>query len=96
MSNEKTTIEVVCSSCQTTLLVNTKTGLVLHSSEKKSDYTLETGLAQLQDRKQKSDELFDRAFEHEKQRQQNLEDKFKQALESKDELDEPLRPWDFD
>ena len=96
MSNKENNIEVMCPSCQTTLLVDTKTGLVLRSSEKRSDYTLETGLAQFQDRKRKSDELFNRAFENEKQRQQSLEDKFKQALESKDELDEPQRPWEFD
>lgn len=96
MSKKENKIEVVCPSCQTALLVDAKTGLVLHSTEKGTDYTFETGLAQLQDRKQKSDELFDKAFENEKQRQQSLEDKFKQALESKDELDEPQRPWEFD
>lgn len=69
---------------------------MLHSEDKKSGYSFEKALEQVQERKAKADELFDKAFQEEKKRQSNLEEKFREALKSKDELDEPSRPWDLD
>ena len=87
---------MTCPCCQATLLVEPTTGLVLKSHAKKLDYSLETALRKERERKEKADELFAQAFEDEKQRHDSLEEKFRQALDSKEELDEPTRPFDFD
>jgi len=79
------------------LIVDGKTGLVIHSEAMKSGYSFDEALEKEKERKAKSDELFAQAFEDEKHRRANLEDKFQEALNSKDELDEPApRPWDLD
>lgn len=96
MAKPQGRIEVVCPRCQATLLVDPKTGLVLHSDEKKTDYSLEKGLKEVKARKEKADELFEKAFQDERRRHDSLEDKFQEALESQDELDEPVKPWDID
>ena len=89
-------IEVICPCCQATLTVDPKTGLVLHSEGKKTGYSFEQALEQVKARKEKADELFDKAFLDEKRRHEALEEKFREALKSKDELDEPAKPWDMD
>lgn len=89
-------IEVMCPCCQATLTVDPKTGLVLHSEEKKMGYSFEQALEEVKTRKEKADERFNKAFLDEKRRHEALEEKFREALESKDELDEPARPWDID
>lgn len=90
-------VEVVCPCCQSRLLVDSRTGLVLHSAHKKENLSLEEAFAREQARKEKSDEMFQKVFLDEKKRQSSLEEKFKEALKSKDELDEPPpRPWDLD
>lgn len=96
MTKEGAKIEVICPCCQAKLLVEPKSGLVLHSEEKKSGYSFEKALEEVQSRKEQADELFQKAFQDEKRRQQSLEEKFREALKSKDELDEPARPWDMD
>lgn len=93
----KQRIDVICPNCQTTMTVDGKTGLVIHSEHQKSGYSFDEALEKERERKNKSDELFARAFQNEKRRQNSLEEKFKEALKSKDELDEPPpRPWDLD
>lgn len=89
-------IEVICPCCESKLTVDPKTGLVVHTEAKKSGYSFEQALHEVESRKGKTDELFAKAFLDEKRRQESLEKKFKEALESKDELDEPVRPWDLD
>jgi hypothetical protein len=89
-------LEIICPCCQATLLVDAETGLVLNAQEKKSGYSFEDALHQVQYRKEKADELFQKAVEDERKRQSSLEDKFRKALESKDQLEEPSRPWDMD
>jgi predicted nucleotide-binding protein (sugar kinase/HSP70/actin superfamily) len=96
MSKKGQNIEVVCPCCQATLLLDSATGLVLHSAEKKSGYSFESGLESVRQRKEKSEQLFEEAFQKEEQRRRSLEDKFRKALESKDELDEPPSPWEID
>ena len=96
MPKNNSRIELVCPCCQATLLVDAKTGLILQSQEKKTDYSFEKGLKAVQERNEKSEELFAEAFHQEQQRQQGLEAKFRQALDSKDELEEPPRLWDLD
>jgi hypothetical protein len=93
----KQRIEVVCPCCEAKLVVDGKTGLVIHSEHKKAEFTFDEALTREKERKDKSDELFAKAFEDEQKRRDSLEDKFREALDSKDELDEPPpRPWDLD
>ncbi|MDA2939135.1 hypothetical protein MYX75_12850 [Acidobacteria bacterium AH-259-A15] len=89
-------IQVICSRCQATLVVDPQTGLVLHSEEKKSGYSFEEAVKEVKSRKEKSEELFQKAFVDEKRRQLSLEEKFREALESQDELDEPSHPLGID
>jgi predicted nucleotide-binding protein (sugar kinase/HSP70/actin superfamily) len=96
MSDGQEKLEVVCPCCQATLTIESKTGLVLHSREKKTAYSFEDALQQVKKRKDMADELFQKAFTEEKKRKDSLEEKFQQALERKDELDDPARPWDMD
>lgn len=96
MAKEVKKLQVVCPCCQATLVVEPSTGMVLKSQEKKTDYSLEGALRQERTRKQKADELFAKAFQNERKRHASLEEKFRKALDSKDELEDPTRPWDFD
>lgn len=90
-------VEVLCPCCQAKLIVDSKTGLVIHSERKKADYSFDEALEKEKQRKDKSEELFAKAFDDEKKRKSSLEDKFQEALRSKDDLDEPPpRPWDLD
>ena len=90
-------VQVTCPSCQASLVVDPKTGLVLHSEEKKSGYSFESALEDVQRQKGRIEETFRKAFSDERARHQAMEDKFREALESQDELDEPPpKPWDFD
>ena len=47
-------------------------------------------------RKEQADALFSKAFSDEKDRRKSLEKRFEKALEVQDELDEPVRPWDYE
>lgn len=90
-------LEVVCPCCEAKLVIEAKTGLVIHCEEKKSGYSFDEALQKEKERKEKSDEMFAKAFAKEQKRKSSLEDKFKAMLDAKDELDEPPpRPWDLD
>lgn len=93
---ESNNVTIECPCCQASLLVNTKTGMVLQSEKRKPDYSFENAVQTIKERKEKAAELFDQAFVTEKERQQGLEGKFREALKSKDELEDPTRPWDLD
>lgn len=94
---EKKRLEVTCPCCQSRLVVDVATGLVIHSDAKRAGYSFDDALRNEKERKSKSDEIFAKAFAEEKKRQSTLEAKFEEALRSKDELDEPPpRPLDLD
>lgn len=93
----KQRLDVICPACHAKMVVEGKTGLVIHHEKQKTAYSFDEALQREKTRKEKSDELFARAFEDERKRQGSLEEKFQEALKSKDELDEPPpRPWDLD
>lgn len=96
MSKEDKKVNVVCPCCQATLVVEPTTGMVLKSQAKRPDYSLEEALQKEKRRKDKADEMFAKVINDEKRRHASLEEKFRKALDSKDELDDPVRPWDFD
>jgi len=79
------------------MVVDAGSGLILSSTEKKSDFSLEEAVQHQHERTARSDERFAAAFSREEARRNSLEDKFKAALDAKDELDEPPpRPWELD
>ena len=96
MSDGHEKLEIVCPCCQTTLTVDAKTGMILHAKEKKSAYSFEDALQQVNKRKEMADDLFNKAVTDEKRRRDTLEEKFQQALDMKDELEEPTRPFDLE
>jgi len=96
MSSKAKRVQVVCPCCQSTLWIEPETGLVLKSQEKRSGYSFEDALQEERKRKEKADEAFAQAFADEKRRHDSLEEKFRKALDSKEELEDPTRPWDYD
>ena len=96
MSDGHEKLEIVCPCCQTTMTVDAKTGLILHTREKKTAYSFDDALQQVKKKKEMADEIFQKAVSDEKRRKDSLEEKFQQALDNKDELEEPSRPWDMD
>jgi len=63
---------------------------------KKKGVSFEDALEQLQKEKETADDHFRDAFAKEESRMQTVEEKFKEALKRKDELEEPIRPLDWD
>ncbi len=96
MSSSGQRIEVNCPCCDAVLTVDPASGLVLNHQKKKANYSLEDALKREKTRKEKADELFQQAFDKEQKRTDQLEQKFQEALRSKDELEEPMRPFDLD
>ena len=91
-------LTVQCTCCEAMLTVHRETGEVLFTekSKKKSGVSFEDALQQLQKEKDTADDRFRDAFAKESTRMQTIEEKFQEALKRKDELEEPLRPLDYD
>jgi hypothetical protein len=89
---------VQCPCCEAVLTVNRATGEIIFTekSKKKSGVSFEDALQQLQTEKETADDRFRDAFAKESSRMQTIEEKFQEALKRKDELEEPLRPLDYD
>jgi len=80
---------VVCPSCQANLVVDPKTGLVLHSEGKKPDYSFDQALDHLQSRKEQSDELFQKAF------QELWKKNFRKLSTQRMNWMRPIIPWNW-
>ena len=89
-------LKVECPECGCRLLVDGKTGLVIRSESKKQDYSFESALEAITERKARADQRFSKVVDDENRRHASLEDKFREALQSKDELEDPKRLWDLD
>lgn len=89
-------LKVECPECGCRLHLDQKTGLVIRSERKKPDYSFESALEEIEERKSRADQIFSQAMDNEKRRHATLEEKFKEALRSKDELEDPSRLWDLD
>jgi thymidylate kinase len=91
-------LTVRCTCCEAVLTVHRETGEVLFTEKpKKQDGTsFEDALRKLQKEKETADDRFRDAFAKEASRMKTVEDKFEEALKRKDELEEPLRPLDYD
>ena len=91
-------LTVQCTCCEAVLTVHRETGEVLFTDKpkKKSGVSFEDAVQQLQKDKDTADDRFRDAFAKESNRLQTIEEKFQEALKRKDELEDPLRPLDYD
>lgn len=92
-------LEVVCPCCETRLLVEAKTGVILREDRKKGPKkSFDEALDEEKTRKAASDELFGKALKSQKDQQELLERKFQEAMKkAAEEPDEkPHNPMDWD
>jgi hypothetical protein len=91
-------LTVQCPCCEAVLTVNSASGEIIFTekSKKKSGVSFDDALQQLQREKETADDRFRDAFAKESSRMQTIEEKFQEALKRKDELEDPLRPLDYD
>jgi len=91
-------LTVQCTCCEAVLTVHRETGEILFTEKpkKKGGVSFEDALQQLQKEKETADDRFRDAFAKEASRMKTVEDKFEENLKRKDELEEPLRPLDYD
>ena len=88
---------VQCTCCEATLTVHRTTGAVLFTEKPKAKgQSFEDALQQLQRDKDTADDRFAQAFAKESSRMQTVEDKFQEMLKRADELEEPIKPLDYD
>jgi hypothetical protein len=77
--------------------VHRVTGQILFTEQpKKQGVSFEDAIQKLQKDKDTAEDRFRDAFAKEASRMKNVEDKFQEALKRADELDEPIRPLDYD
>ncbi|HVQ63416.1 MAG TPA: hypothetical protein VMT78_02705 [Terriglobia bacterium] len=97
MPKKTDNLTVRCPCCEAVLTVQSTTGEVLFTEKpKKKDLSFEDAVQQLQRDKDTADDRFRDAFKKEESRMKTVEDKFQEALKRKDELEEPIRPLDWD
>jgi hypothetical protein len=98
MPRKKENLTVRCPCCEAVLTVHPENGEILFTEKpkKKGGVSFEDALQQLQRDKETADDRFRDAFAKEESRMKTVEDKFQEALKRKDELEEPLRPLDWD
>jgi predicted nucleotide-binding protein (sugar kinase/HSP70/actin superfamily) len=97
MARKTENLTVRCPCCEAVLTVHGTSGEVLFTEKpKKKGVSFEDALQQLQREKETADDRFREAFAKEETRKKTVEDKFQEALKRKDELEEPIRPLDWD
>ncbi|HEX4996872.1 MAG TPA: hypothetical protein VFY29_01520 [Terriglobia bacterium] len=90
-------LEIRCTCCDAVLTVDRTTGDVLFTEKpKKKNLSFDEALNKVHADKETADDRFNEAFEREKARLKAVEGKFEEALKRKDELEEPIRPLDYD
>ena len=92
-------VEVLCPCCQTRLLADAATGVVLHEDRKKKPTkSFEKMLEEDRARREASDELFGNVLASERHQKDLLQRKFEKALEkAAEEPDKkPHNPFDLD
>jgi hypothetical protein len=97
MNRNTNHLKVRCTCCDAVLTVERSTGEVLFTEKpKKKSLSFEDALTGLQAEKDTADDRFKEAFEREQGRMKSVEGKFEEAMKRADELEEPIRPLDFD
>jgi hypothetical protein len=90
-------LEIRCTCCDALLTVDRATGDILFTEKpKKQSLSFEDAVSKVHAEKETADDRFKEAFEREKARMRSVEGKFEEALKRKDELEEPIRPLDYD
>src|SRR5262245_35951955 len=97
MKTKQSNLRVQCTCCEAVLTVERTTGEVLFTEKpKKKGVSFEDALLQVQRDKETAEDRFREAFTREETRMKSVEGKFEEALKRKDELEEPIRPLDYD
>ena len=97
MSRNTNHLKVRCTCCDAVLTVERSSGEVLFTEKpKKKTLSFEEALGAVQSEKETADSRFKEAFEREQSRMKSVEGKFEEAMKRADELEEPIRPLDFD
>ena len=90
-------LKVRCTCCDAVLTVDRSNGEVLFTEKpKKKSLSFEDALSSVQKEKDTAEDRFKEAFEREQSRMKTVEGKFEEAMKRADELEEPIRPLDFD
>jgi hypothetical protein len=97
MPKKSDNLTVRCPCCEAVLTVHATSGEVLFTEKpKKKGGSFEDALLQVQREKDTADDRFRDAFAKEESRMKTVEDKFQENLKRKDELEEPIKPLDWD
>ena len=97
MPKKTENLTVRCPCCEAVLTVQATSGEVLFTEKpKKKGVSFEDALQQVHRDKETADDRFRDAFAKEESRMKTVEEKFQEALKRKDELEEPIRPLDWD
>jgi hypothetical protein len=97
MPKKSDNLTVRCTCCEAVLTVHPVSGEVLFTVKPtKKGLSFEDALQQVQREKESADDRFRDAFAKEESRMKTVEDKFQENLKRKDELEEPIRPLDWD
>ena len=97
MTRNTNHLRIRCTCCDAVLTVDRSSGEVLFTEKpKKKTVSFEDALSDVQKEKETADDRFKEAFEREQSRMKSVEGKFEEALKRKDELEEPIRPLDWD
>jgi hypothetical protein len=97
MPKKSENLTVKCPCCEAVLTVHPGSGEILFTEKpKKKGVSFDEALQQVQKEKETADDRFRDAFAKEASRMKTVEEKFQEALKRKDELEEPIRPLDWD
>ena len=97
MDKKNPHLHVQCPCCEAVLTVERSSGEVLFTEKpRKKGPSFEEALLQVQKEKETADDRFREAFQKEQSRMKTVEGKFEEAMKRADELEEPLRPLDYD
>src|SRR5262245_24721559 len=97
MARNTNHLTVRCTCCDAVLTVERSSGEVIFTEKpKKKGASFEDTLSHVQREKDTAEDRFKEAFEREQSRMKSVEGKFEEAMKRADELEEPIRPLDFD
>jgi hypothetical protein len=97
MPKKSDRLEIRCTCCDALLTVDRATGDILFTEKpRKKSLSFEEAVSKVHAEKETADDRFKDAFDREQARLRAVEGKFEEALKRKDELEEPIRPLDYD
>ena len=97
MPRKSNHLRVQCPCCDAVLTVDSISGDVLSTDKsQRKGLSFEDAILNLQKEKETADDRFSEAFAKEQSRMKSVEGKFEEALKHADELEDPIRPLDFD